>query len=185
MLGSSWVSAYLATSQEGLSSLSEWVNTWHPAPFLLLTVRPNYQSTSPLCLIFTLKMVSAMHNERVEQFEHTAWPDPASQSYESDKDCANQRRKNIFIVCILLRDQTNPIVIFRLRNSKTVYPFNCSLIITTRFDHPTGHHQVIQYCNWFDQCVTRRHLCKHCPTRNNRGSCVFCRSDWHTNRLAG
>jgi hypothetical protein len=55
----------------------------------------------------------------------------------------------IFIECILLRDQTNLIVVFHLRNSKNVYSFKCLLIITTCFDHPTGHHQVIQCCNHF------------------------------------
>jgi hypothetical protein len=40
---------------------------------------------------------------------------------------------------------TNLIAVFRLRNSKNVYPLNCLLIITTCFAYPTGHHQVIQY----------------------------------------
>jgi hypothetical protein len=31
----------------------------------------------------------------------------------------------IFIECILLRDQTNLIAVFRLHNSKNVHPLNC------------------------------------------------------------
>jgi hypothetical protein len=30
-----------------------------------------------------------------------------------------------------------------------------------------------QYCNGFNQRVARQQLCKHDPTRNNRGGCVF------------
>jgi hypothetical protein len=41
------------------------------------------------------------------------------------------------------------------------------------------------YFNGFDQRLARQQLCKHSPTRNNRGSCVFCRSDRRANRLAG
>jgi hypothetical protein len=41
------------------------------------------------------------------------------------------------------------------------------------------------YCNGFDQRVARQQLCKHAPTRNNRGSCISHRSDRHANRLAG
>jgi hypothetical protein len=29
------------------------------------------------------------------------------------------------------------------------------------------------YCNRFDERVARQQLCKHGPTRNNKGSCVF------------
>jgi hypothetical protein len=54
---------------------------------------PFSYSHSSLCLIFTLKMVTAMHTERVGQFQHTPWPNPVSQSYKSDKDCGNQRAK--------------------------------------------------------------------------------------------
>jgi hypothetical protein len=28
------------------------------------------------------------------------------------------------------------------------------------------------YCNGFDQRVARQQLCKHGPTRNNRGGCA-------------
>jgi hypothetical protein len=48
-----------------------------------------------------------------------------------------------FIECIPLRDQTNLIAMFLLRDSKNVYPFNYLLRISTCFDHPTGHHQMI------------------------------------------
>jgi hypothetical protein len=41
------------------------------------------------------------------------------------------------------------------------------------------------YCNESDQRVIRQQLCKHGPTRNNRGSCVFCRSDRRANSVAG
>jgi hypothetical protein len=44
---------------------------------------------------------------------------------------------------------------------------------------------LIEYCKRFDQRVARQQLCKHSPTRNNRGRCVFCRSDQCTSRLAG
>jgi hypothetical protein len=60
----------------------------------------------------------------------------------------------IFIEYILLRDRTNLIAVFGLRNSKNVYPLNStiSLKIATYFDHPTGHHQMVQYLqvllNW-------------------------------------
>jgi hypothetical protein len=30
------------------------------------------------------------------------------------------------------------------------------------------------YCNGFDQRVARQQLCKHGPTHNNNGGCVFC-----------
>jgi hypothetical protein len=39
--------------------------------------------------------------------------------------------------------------------------------------------------NGFDQPIARKQLCEHGSTRNNRGSCVFCRSDWRAIRLAG
>jgi hypothetical protein len=39
--------------------------------------------------------------------------------------------------------------------------------------------------NGFDQRFARQQLCKHGPTRNSNGSCIFCRSDWRANRLAG
>jgi hypothetical protein len=42
-----------------------------------------------------------------------------------------------------------------------------------------------RYCNGFDQLVARQQLSKHGLTHNNRGSCVFCRSDRRANRLAG
>jgi hypothetical protein len=42
-----------------------------------------------------------------------------------------------------------------------------------------------KYSNGFYQCVARQQLCKHGPTRNNRGNSVFCRSDQRANRLAG
>jgi hypothetical protein len=32
------------------------------------------------------------------------------------------------------------------------------------------------YCNRLYHCVARQQLCKHGPTCNNKGSCVFCRS---------
>jgi hypothetical protein len=41
------------------------------------------------------------------------------------------------------------------------------------------------YCNGFDQRVATQQLCKYGPTRNNMGSCAFCRSDRRANRLAG
>jgi hypothetical protein len=43
----------------------------------------------------------------------------------------------------------------------------------------------IAFCNEFDQRVAREQLCKNGLIRNNRGSCVFCRSDLPANRLAG
>jgi hypothetical protein len=33
------------------------------------------------------------------------------------------------------------------------------------------------YCNRCYQHIVRQCLCKHRPRHNNRGSCVFCRSD--------
>jgi hypothetical protein len=30
------------------------------------------------------------------------------------------------------------------------------------------------YCNGYEQRVARQQLCKHGPTRNNRGNSVFC-----------
>jgi hypothetical protein len=44
--------------------------------------------------------------------------------------------------------------------------------------------RISSYCKGFDQHVARQQLCKHGSTRNNRGSCVFCRSDRHASRLA-
>jgi hypothetical protein len=57
--------------------------------------------------------------------------------------------KQIFMECILLCHQTDLISVFYVRSSKNVYPYNCLLKITTCFDHPTGHHQVIQYFQVF------------------------------------
>jgi hypothetical protein len=37
-------------------------------------------------------------------------------------------------------------------------------------------HKTPSHCNGFDQRVAGQQLCKHGPTWNNRGSCVFCRS---------
>jgi hypothetical protein len=31
----------------------------------------------------------------------------------------------------------------------------------------------VKYCNGFDQRVVRQELCKHGPTRNNTGGCLF------------
>jgi hypothetical protein len=40
----------------------------------------------------------------------------------------------------------------------------------SRVDPPVCY---ILYCNGFDQCVARQQLCKHSPTCNYIGSCVF------------
>jgi hypothetical protein len=45
--------------------------------------------------------------------------------------------------------------------------------------------EIYSYCKGFAQHVARQQLCKHGPTCNNRGSCVFCRSDRCANILAG
>jgi hypothetical protein len=37
----------------------------------------------------------------------------------------------------------------------------------------TGIGREALYCNEFDERVARQQLCKHGPTRSNRGSCVF------------
>jgi hypothetical protein len=45
--------------------------------------------------------------------------------------------------------------------------------------------EIYSYFKGFDQHVARQQLCKHGPTCNNKGSCVFCRSDERANILAG
>jgi hypothetical protein len=47
------------------------------------------------------------------------------------------------------------------------------------------HIKYLKYRNGFDQRVAMQQLSEHSPTRNNRESCVFCRSDRRPNILAG
>jgi hypothetical protein len=62
----------------------------------------------------------------------------------------------IFLIeCVLLRDQTDLIAEFCLRDSKIVYPFNCLLIITTCFDHKTGCAIVEAVSRWLPTAAAR------------------------------
>jgi preprotein translocase subunit Sec63 len=79
---------------------------------------------------------------------HVTWlfslPDITSFQFRM-QNAKSQVLPKILIERILLRDQINLTIVFRLHNRKNVYSFNCLLNITTCFGHPAGHCQVIQY----------------------------------------
>jgi hypothetical protein len=54
MLGISWVAAQLAASQEGLSSMSEWVSEWQVMKLLIMQVPPTSRLFRPNILLNTL-----------------------------------------------------------------------------------------------------------------------------------
>jgi hypothetical protein len=48
------------------------------------------------------------------------------------------------------------------------------LLLWEPYELSSSSMRVCIYCNRFDQRIDMEQPCKHGPTRNNRGSCVFC-----------
>jgi hypothetical protein len=74
----------------------------------------------------------------------------------------------------MLRSEARCLLLRTIQTQKYIVWAECRVYYVKECGTYRNHFffKELNYCNGFDRRIARQQLCKHGPTRNNRGSCV-------------